>query len=139
MRQYAGKGADAFVSSLTTGKGVAGVEISWLGADGKILGRAETDGDGRANFAERPKDAKVVVAKKGEQLSLIALKEPALDLAEFDIGGLTSAPVRLFAYSGRNLYRPGEKFNISVWRAMPTAARCLPSPCRRCCAAQTAR
>ena len=114
VRQYAGKGADAFVSSLTTGKGVAGVEISWLGADGKILGRAETDGDGRANFAERPKDAKVVVAKKGEQLSLIALKEPALDLAEFDIGGLTSAPVRLFAYSGRNLYRPGEKFDVSV-------------------------
>ncbi|HNJ76252.1 MAG TPA: MG2 domain-containing protein, partial [Azospira sp.] len=114
VRQYAGKGADAFVSSLTSGKGVAGVEITWLGADGKILGRAETDGDGRANFAERPKDAKVVVAKKGEQLSLIALKEPALDLAEFDIGGLTSAPVRLFAYSGRNLYRPGEKFDVSV-------------------------
>ncbi|MDQ5945128.1 MAG: alpha-2-macroglobulin, partial [Pseudomonadota bacterium] len=68
VRQYAGKGADAFVSSLTSGKGVAGVEISWLGADGKILGRAETDSDGRANFAERPKDAKVVVAKKGEQL-----------------------------------------------------------------------
>ena len=114
VRQYAGKGADAFVSSLTSGKGVSGVEITWLGADGKILGRAETDGDGRANFAERPKDAKVVVAKKGEQLSLIALKEPALDLAEFDIGGLTSAPVRLFAYSGRNLYRPGETFDVSV-------------------------
>ncbi len=114
VRHYASKGADAFVSSLTTGKGVGGVEISWLGADGKILGRAETDGDGRASFAERPKDARVVVARKGEQLSLIALKEPALDLAEFDIGGLTSAPVRLFAYAGRNLYRPGETFDVSV-------------------------
>ncbi|MBI2309014.1 MAG: alpha-2-macroglobulin family protein [Rhodocyclales bacterium] len=114
VRQYAGKGADTFVSSLTSGKGVGGVEISWLSAEGKVLARAETDGDGRANFAERPKDAKVVVAKKGEQLSLIALKEPALDLAEFDIGGLTSAPVRLFAYSGRNLYRPGETFDVSV-------------------------
>ncbi|HMX17024.1 MAG TPA: MG2 domain-containing protein [Rhodocyclaceae bacterium] len=114
VRQYAGKGADAFVSSLTSGKGVPGVEITWLGAEGKILGRAETDGEGRAGFAERPKDAKVVVARKGEQLSLIALKEPALDLAEFDVGGLTSAPVRLFAWSGRNLYRPGEKFDVSV-------------------------
>ena len=46
--------------------------------------------------------------------SLIALKEPALDLSEFDVGGLTSAPVRLFAYSGRNLYRPGESFDVSV-------------------------
>lgn len=114
VRQYAGKGADAFVSSLTSGGAVSGVEITWLSAEGKVLARAETDGDGRANFAERPKDAKVVMAKKGDQLSLIALKEPALDLAEFDIGGLTSSPVRLFAYSGRNLYRPGEKFDVSV-------------------------
>lgn len=114
VRQYAGKGADAFVSSLGSGKGVSGAEVAWLGADGRILGQAETDGVGRAHFAERPRDAKVVVAKKGGQLSLIALKEPALDLAEFDVGGLVSAPVRLFAYSGRNLYRPGEKFDVSV-------------------------
>lgn len=114
LRQYAGKGADAFVSSLSTAKGVSGVEITWISGDGKSLLRGETDGDGRAAFAERPKGAKVVVAKKGEQMSLIALKEPALDLAEFDVGGLTSSPVRLFAYSGRNLYRPGERFDVSV-------------------------
>ncbi len=114
VRQYAGKGADAFVSSLTNGKGLAGVQVDWLSDEGKVLARAETDKDGRANFAERPKDARVVVARKGEQLSLIALKEPALDLAEFDVGGLAPAPLRLFAYSGRNLYRPGEKFDVSV-------------------------
>ncbi len=114
VRQYAGKGADAFVSSLTSGKGVSGVDISWISAEGKSLGHAETDGDGRANFAERPKGAKMLMAKKGEQMSLIALKEPALDLAEFEIGGLVSAPVRMFAYSGRNLYRPGETFDVSV-------------------------
>ena len=114
VRQYAGKGADAFVSSLGSGKAVAGVEISWLSLEGRVLARAETDGDGRANFAERPAGAKVVMAQKGEQISLIALKEPALDLAEFDIGGLTPAAMRLFAYSGRNLYRPGEKFDVSV-------------------------
>lgn len=114
VRQYAGRSAEAFVSSLGSGKGVSGVEIAWLAADGKILARAETNGDGRASFAERPQDARVVLAKKGEQISLIALKEPALDLAEFDIGGLGPGPVRLFAYSGRNLYRPGEKFDVSV-------------------------
>ena len=114
VRQYAGKGADAFVSSLTSGKGVAGVEISWLDGDGKVLARVPTDGDGRASFAERPKAARIVLARKGEQLSLIALKEPAIDLAEFDIGGLVSSPVRLFAYAGRNLYRPGERFDVSL-------------------------
>lgn len=114
VRQYSGQSADAFVSALSSGKGVGGVEVSWIGDDGRILGRAETNGDGRAAFAERPKSAKVVMAKKGQQISLIALKEPALDLAEFETAGLTSAPVRLFAYSGRNLYRPGERFEVSV-------------------------
>ncbi len=114
VRQYANRGADAFISSLTDGQAVSGVEVRWLGADGAVLAQAHSDAQGRAAFAERPKDARVVVAQKGDQLSLIALKEPALDLAEFDTAGMTSAPVRLFAYSGRNLYRPGEALEVSV-------------------------
>ena len=114
LRQYAAKGADAYVSSLTNGKAVSGVEVSWIDTQGKTLLRGESDGDGRATFAERPRNARLVMAKKGEQMSLIALKEPALDLAEFDIAGMPYVPVRLFAYSGRNLYRPGERFEVSV-------------------------
>lgn len=108
------KGADAVVSSLTDGKGRRNVEIQWLDAAGKVLARGETDGDGRASFAERPKDARVVVARHGQQLSLIATREPALDLSEFDIAGLPGRAVRLFPWSGRNLYRPGERFELSV-------------------------
>jgi len=114
LRQFTGQGADAYVSSLTNGKAVSGVEVTWIDGQGKTLARGESDGDGRAVFAERPKDAKVLMAKKGDQMSLIALKEPALDLAEFDISGMPYVPVRLFAYSGRNLYRPGEHFDVSV-------------------------
>ncbi len=106
--------ADTFVSSLTDGKAVKGVEVSWLDQQGKVLARGETDSDGRAAFAERVKDARVVLAKKGKQLAMIALKEPALDLSEFDITGAPYKPVRLFAYSGRNLYRPGETFDLSI-------------------------
>ncbi len=108
------KGADAYVSSLTDGKGLKGVEISWIDAAGKLLSRAETDADGRAGFAERPANARIVMARKGQQMSLIATREPALDLSEFDIAGLPGRAVRLFAWSGRNLYRPGERFEVSV-------------------------
>ena len=108
------KGADAFVSSLVDGKAVRGVEVSWLDGKGKTLARAETDGDGRATFAERPRDAKVALALKDKQVSMIALREPALDLSEYDIVGERYTPVRLFPYSGRNLYRPGEAFDVSV-------------------------
>ena len=66
---------------------------------------------------------------------MFTLKEPALDLAEFDIGGLTSSPVRLFAYSGRNLYRPGERFDVSVLArdadGMPVPAQPIQAVLRR--------
>ncbi|KAB2920222.1 MAG: alpha-2-macroglobulin family protein, partial [Dechloromonas sp.] len=113
VRLFAG-GADAYVSSLTTGKAVADVEVSWLDEAAKVLARSETDGNGRAGFAERPAAAKVIVARQGRQISLITLKEPALDLSEFDVAGQPGRPLRLFAYAGRNLYRPGEQFDISV-------------------------
>ena len=108
------KSADAYVSSLTDGRAVARVEIAWIDAQAKVLARAVTDADGRASFAERPKDAKVLLARAGEHISMIALKEPALDLSEYEVAGLPYKPVRLFAYSGRNLYRPGESFELSV-------------------------
>ncbi|MBP9804074.1 MAG: alpha-2-macroglobulin family protein [Candidatus Accumulibacter sp.] len=114
LRQYPSRGADVYVSSLTDGKARAAVEVSWIDAQGKTLASGETDRDGRLAFAERPKGARLVMARKGEQMSLVALKEPALDLAEFDIAGMPYVPVRIFAYSGRNLYRPGERFEVSV-------------------------
>ena len=108
------KGADAFVNSLVDGKAVRGVEVSWLDSTGKMLTHAETDGDGHALFAEWPKDAKVVLARKDKHVSLVALREPALDLSEYDIIGERYSPERLFAYTGRNLYRPGESLDVSV-------------------------
>jgi len=108
------KGADAYVSSLVSGKAVSGVEVTWLDEHGRVVARSETDSNGRASFSERPATAKVVVARHGQQLSMITLKEPALDLSEYEITGLPGQPLRLFPYAGRDLYRPGETFEISV-------------------------
>jgi uncharacterized protein YfaS (alpha-2-macroglobulin family) len=106
--------ADAYASSLTDAKAIDKAEIQWLDAQGRIIARADTDADGHAHFAERPRHARVVLARKGENFSLIALREPALDLSEYDVLGMPYKPVRLFAYAGRDLYRPGEHFELSV-------------------------
>jgi uncharacterized protein YfaS (alpha-2-macroglobulin family) len=108
------KSADTFVSSLADGSAVGGVEISWLDEQGKILARTETDSAGHATFAEQPKNAKVILARKEKQISMLAIKEPALDLSEFIVTGEPYKPIRLFAYAGRNLYRPGESLDVSV-------------------------
>ncbi|WP_374356071.1 MG2 domain-containing protein, partial [Chitinimonas sp.] len=108
------KGATVLVSSLVNGKGLDGVDVSWLGANGKVLAHAASNGEGRVDFAERPDKARVLLAEKGQQVSMLALREPSLDLSEFETGGDLYKPVRLFAYSGRDLYRPGEQFIASV-------------------------
>ena len=95
VRQYAGRGADAFVSSLTTGR-AAGVEI--------VVGPTARSRP-RRNRRRRPRKfrrtaegrAKVVVAKKGEQLSLIALMNRRSTSPSSTSAAATSAPVRLFA------------------------------------------
>jgi len=106
--------AQALASSLTDGKAISGVTISWIDKSGKVLAQTETDSDGRAAFELLPEDAQVVLARKGEQFSVLLLKEPALDLSEYTISGNSFKPIRLFAYSGRDLYRPGENFELSV-------------------------
>jgi uncharacterized protein YfaS (alpha-2-macroglobulin family) len=108
------RGADAYVSALDEGTAVAGVEVSWLDAQGKILLQEKTDKEGRAHFAERPADARIITARQDRQFALIRLRDPALDLSEYDVGGVPGRSVSLFAYSGRDLYRPGEHFDISV-------------------------
>ena len=108
------KEADAYVSALDKGTAIGNVEVSWLDQHGRILLHGKTDKAGRAHFAERPADARLIMARHDRQMALIMLREPALDLSEYDIGGVPGRAVSLFAYSGRNLYRPGEAFDISV-------------------------
>lgn len=108
------KNADIYLSSLTTGQAVPNATVRWLDAAGKELAKATSDAEGRAHFDRQPEGAKVIQAQLGKQVAMIALKEPALDLSEYQIKGEPGKPVRLFAWAGRDLYRPGEIFNISV-------------------------
>src|SRR3546814_5614369 len=45
---------------------------------------------------------------------MLSVAEPALDLSEYVICGYPARNNNLFVYAGRNLYRPGETFQVSV-------------------------
>ena len=105
---------DAFATSLASGKALPGVAFELLDADARSLGRAAGDADGHALLASVPPAASLLVARRGTEMSLIVLREPGLDLSEFDIGGHPSRNTKLFVYAGRDLYRPGEAFSVSV-------------------------
>ena len=112
-RRYEGQ-VDAFATSLKSGKAIGDVEFELLDDSAKSLGRAKADGDGHATFTGAFDKARVLLARRGSEMSVIALQEPALDLSEFDVGGFPSRNNKLFVYAGRDLYRPGERFDISV-------------------------
>ncbi len=105
---------DAFATSLKSGTALDGVEFELLDGDGKRVATVKGDGDGRATFEAAPADARLVIARRGRELSVVSLAEAALDLSEFDTSGLLPTSTKLFAYSGRDLYRPGETFDVSV-------------------------
>jgi alpha-2-macroglobulin len=105
---------DAFATSLKSGTALPRVEFEMLDGDGKRVATVTGDDAGHAVFDAVPANARLVIARRGRELSVVSLAEAALDLSEFDTTGLLPTNNKLFAYSGRDLYRPGETFDVSV-------------------------
>lgn len=126
MRRHAQQ-TDVFATSLKTGEGLKGIEISLIDTNGKALAQAATDGDGHAVLTGDVQKGRVLLARRGKELSLLALRDPALDLSEYDINGHPSRNQKLFVYAGRDLYRPGEQFTASVL-ARDADGKPLPAP-----------
>jgi len=113
LRRHAAQ-LDVFVSSLKSGGALSGVELSLVDEAGKALAQAQTDGDGHAVFTGRSDKARAVLARRGKEMSVLSLRDAALDLSEFEATGHPSRSNKLFVYAGRDLYRPGENFQVSV-------------------------
>ncbi len=103
---------DVFTQSLAKGSALKGVEIRLLDSKGQLLGKAETDSSGHAKL-DRGADAALLLAINNGQTSMIDLKNPALDLAEFDIAGPQGYAKQFFVFGPRDLYRPGETLVIN--------------------------
>lgn len=112
-RRYADR-IEAFTMSLRSGQPLTDTEVELVDASGKVLARTRADSSGHVSFDGDSSRARLLRAVRGAELTVLALGEPALDLSEYDIGGHPSRPNNLFVYAGRDLYRPGESFQVSV-------------------------
>ncbi len=101
-------------ASLRSGEAVGDVALEVLDRKGEVVVRAATDGNGNARVAYELDAAHVLVARSGTDVSILPFNQPALDLSEFAISGRPQAWFDVFAWSGRDLYRPGETLQISV-------------------------
>ncbi len=100
--------------SLADGAALGGVEIEVLDENGARVAGGSSDGDGTAALDYRIDSRHVLVGRRGEQMSMLAFSQPALDLSEFAVDGGTAADVSVFLWSGRDLYRPGEPLRVSA-------------------------
>ena len=112
-RRYSDR-VEAYSVSLKSGQAIPGAVFELVDGAGKTLAKAAADAQDHVRFDGSFTNARVIRASRDKEMTVLALAEPALDLSEFDTGGHVSRPNNLFVYAGRNLYRPGETFNVSV-------------------------
>ncbi|EOG8085312.1 alpha-2-macroglobulin [Citrobacter koseri] len=98
---------DIFTQSLENGAAQQGVEVALLDEKGQTLAQAASDAQGHVQL-ENSQQAALLLARKDGQTTLLDLKLPALDLAEFAIAGATGYSKQFFMFGPRDLYRPGE-------------------------------
>ncbi|WP_434639304.1 alpha-2-macroglobulin family protein [Klebsiella sp. I138] len=98
---------DVFTQSLEDGAAQSGIDVQLLNAKGQTLAQAKSDGQGHVTL-QTDKDAALLLARKDGQTTLLDLKLPALDLAEFSIAGAPGFSKQFFMFGPRDLYRPGE-------------------------------
>jgi len=101
-------------ASLATGAAAKQVELRILDAKGRTIHRGQTDAHGNALLEYKLNAGHVLVAQSGNDVTLLPFNQPALDLSEFAVSGRQQAWFDVFAWSGRDLYRPGETVRVSA-------------------------
>lgn len=113
LRSYQGK-VEVLTRSLLSGEAQSGVALSVLDQNGRTVLEGSSSSEGRASFDYTPDAGHLLVARRGGDLTLLPMSQPALDLSEFEVTGATADQVSVFIWSGRDLYRPGENLRFSA-------------------------
>ena len=101
-------------ASLRSGEALGDVALSVLDRKGETTVRASSGANGDALVAYKLNSEQVLIARRGKDVSMLAFNQPAVDLSEFAVAGRQQAWFDVFAWSGRDLYRPGETLRISA-------------------------
>lgn len=101
-------------ASLQSGAALKKIDLRIIDAKGEVVLKGSTDGNGNALLNYTLDAGHVLIASSGADTSMLPFNQPALDLSEFAVSGRDNAWFDVFAWSGRDLYRPGETVRISA-------------------------
>ena len=101
-------------ASLASGAAAKKVDLRVIDAKGETILKGQTDANGNALLNYTLDAGHVLVASSGSDTTMLPFNQPALDLSEFAVAGRQNAWFDVFAWSGRDLYRPGETVRVSA-------------------------
>ncbi|MFZ4520905.1 MAG: alpha-2-macroglobulin family protein [Bacteroidales bacterium] len=103
-----------FVTDLISGKPLQGANIEFFNFQLQGMGKATTDGDGKA-VVPMKKRPFIVVAHNGSQTGYLKLAEgSALSLSMFDVSGEpVQKGIKGFIYGERGVWRPGDSVYLT--------------------------
>lgn len=104
---------EVFVSSLASADPLKDVQLSLLDEKGNRLQVQTTDPQGHRRF-DQVQGARLLLAEQGSHLAVLRLDGVALDLSTFDLGTQPWQAQQLYLFSGRDLYRPGERLDSEI-------------------------
>ncbi len=94
-------------AALSSGNVPENAELTVLGKEGeRFKGAVNKDGIVELDFRPAPDD--VLLLRTADDMSLMTLRDVALDLSGFDIKGEVSKPLSVFGWTNRTLIQPGE-------------------------------
>jgi uncharacterized protein YfaS (alpha-2-macroglobulin family) len=110
-----------FINSISTAKQVEGVECRVFGTNNQLIGQAKTDNNGMA-FIELKKESapgfkpSLITVATSKDFNYLSLRDARVETSRFDVGGksISSSKLDAFIYGERDMYRPGEKINLSA-------------------------
>jgi len=109
-----------FVNSIATAEPVRGVEISLISSNNQTVLSGKTDSDGIIHFKKIKENLKdftprVITAEKEDDFNYLDLQDTYIETSRYDVGGVTTSleGFKTFIYGDRNIYRPGERVNIT--------------------------
>ncbi len=105
-----------FATNILNVSPIRDVQVKLLTYQNQLIAETSTDSRGRAVFKSVDQDVFYVLGEKEKQRSVIKLNEMAWNLSGFNTGGanVTADGIRVFIYTERGVYRPGDEINLAL-------------------------
>jgi uncharacterized protein YfaS (alpha-2-macroglobulin family) len=110
-----------FASSIKNAELLSNVSLSLYGNNNQLVATATTNKQGYAEIDLKQKEfsgfkPSMITARNGDDFNYMMLNNTRVGTSRFDVGGKVSNATDLdaFVYAERDIYRPGEKVNVSV-------------------------